>query len=249
MLCRPDAADAPEGWRDMKQAAHKISPRLVLTWLKANLKKKGLGGVVNFAISFVSDSWFDLRYGTSTGGWIPSNQLNTKSGNIKHSMRYQATKIRPLRKLMKILRFPENSVFLDIGCGKGRVLLVASEYGFKKVLGVEFTHDLCEIARRNIYLYRRHNVLTSDIEIVEDDIVNYKMTGDENVFYLYNPFNEVILRQLLENIRESVKENPRKIWLIYHIPDHMDVIDDQDIFVRSAEYFVGGTEFLVYESK
>jgi SAM-dependent methyltransferase len=234
--------------RDMAQAADKISPQFVLGWLKEKLKKKGLRGVADFAISFISDYWFDLRYGTSTSGWIPRNKLITRSNNIHHSGRYQATKVRPFRKLMKLLSFPENSILIDVGCGKGKVLMMASEYGFKKILGVEFSPDLCAIARNNIDVYRkRRSGPVADIEVVESDIIDYDLRGEENVFYLYNPFDDVILGRLIKNIEQSVKKRPRKIWLIYHTPRYTDIIEREKFFTRGCKYYLGGTEFVVYE--
>jgi hypothetical protein len=122
-----------------------------------NLKKNGIIGVVDFAASFVSDYLFDFRYGTSTGGWIPVSQLQINSANVEHSVRYQPTKTRPFRKLLKKLSFPDHSVFVDVGAGKGKALLIASGFGFERLTGIEFAHDLCEIAQSNIDAYRKRS--------------------------------------------------------------------------------------------
>ena len=133
----------------------RISLTYTINWLRKNLKKKGVIGVADFAVSFISDYLFDFRYGTSTGGWIPASQLQINSGNVEHSARYQATKTRPFRKLLKKLSFPKNSVFVDVGAGKGKALLIASGYGFERLSGIEFAHDLCEIAKSNVDVYRK----------------------------------------------------------------------------------------------
>jgi hypothetical protein len=227
----------------------KISPSYALSWLRKNLKKKGVIGVADFAVSFVSDYFFDFRYGTSTGGWTRPTRLQINSGNIGHAFRYQATKTRPFRKLLKRLSFPKNSVFVDVGAGKGKALLIASRSGFKRLLGVEFASDLCKIARSNVDAYRKTSGCDNVFEIIESDIVEYDIGGDENVFYLYNSFDNVVLQKFLNNIKKSLEEYPRKVWLIYHIPVHSHTVENHGLFVKRREYFVAGTEFLVYESE
>lgn len=231
----------------MDAVSDRINARFLLEWLKRNARKKGLGGLADFSVSYVSDYWFDFYYGTSTTGWIPSSQLNTTSVNRQHSERYQATKTRPFKKLMRRLSFPEGSVFIDVGCGKGKVLLIATGFGFARVAGVEFDGDLCRTARMNIEKFRRRTGTTTDVQVIESDILDYEIQPDENVFYLYNSFGEVVLRRFLENVRSSLRVAPRKVWLIYHIPIHTDVVEEMGIFSRRTDHFVGGTDFVVFE--
>jgi hypothetical protein len=233
----------------MTQTEDKISLTYALNWLRKYLKKRGVIGVADFAVSFVSDYLFDFRYGTATGGWIPASQLQINSVNVEHSVRYQSTKTRPFRKLLKKLSFPKNSVFVDVGAGKGKALLIASKYGFQRLSGIEFAHDLCKIAKSNVVAYRKRSGCHGLFEIIESDIVEYDIRSDENVFYLYNSFDEVVLRQFMNNIKKSVDEYPRKVWLIYHIPRHSNAVEDRGLFAKGTEYFEGGTEFVVYESE
>jgi SAM-dependent methyltransferase len=231
----------------MAQTEDKISLSYALTWLRKNLKKKGIIGVAYFAVSFVSDYLFDFRYGTSTGGWIPASQLQINSANVEHSVRYQPTKTWPFRKLLKTLSFPNHSVFVDVGAGKGKALLIASRFGFERLTGIEFAHDLCDIARFNIDAYRKRSGCHELFEIIESDVVDYVIRRDENVFYLYNPFDEVVLRNFLHNIKKSIDQYPRRVWLIYHIAEHSNVVDNHGLFATRTEYSIGGTEFVVYE--
>jgi SAM-dependent methyltransferase len=222
---------------------------LALSWLKKSLREKGPIGVADFAVSFFSDYLFDIRYGTSTGGWIPTSQLQINSSTIDHSVRYQATKARPFRKLLERLSFPKNSVFVDVGSGKGKTLLIASGYGFKRVSGIDFSPYLCEIARSNADVYRtRSGCKEVVIEIIESDIVEYNIRSDENVFYLYNPFDEIILKTFLDNLRKSVDKSYRKVLLIYHIPRCGNAVENHGLFARRTKYFLGGTDFVVYEN-
>jgi tRNA A58 N-methylase Trm61 len=126
---------------------------------------------------------------------------------------------------------------------KGRLLLIASEYGFKRVIGVEFSHDLCEQARKNLLLFRKKVELDVDIEIIESDVVNYEIKDDENVF-LFSPFDEIVMAAVLENINISLEKKLRRVWLIYNSPVHRDIIERN--FVKLKDYVYGGAEFIVY---
>ncbi|HYG86290.1 MAG TPA: class I SAM-dependent methyltransferase [Azospirillum sp.] len=234
--------------RSMEQAVERNSPRFVFDWVRRNVGKKGAGGVLNFALSHFSDYWFDYRYGTTTGGWVAPDKLNADSENQQHSVHYQATKYRPFRSLLKTLSFPEGSVFVDVGCGKGKALLIASRFGFKKALGIEFSPELCQIARENAKIFQSRIANTSEIEIVQSDVLDYQMTHDENVFYLYNPFNEVVMRRFLSRVARSMDEKHRKVWIIYHIAEHGAAIEEHGRFGKAKQYTLGGTEFAVYES-
>jgi SAM-dependent methyltransferase len=233
----------------MEKLGDRVTPRFIGWWLIKKLKEKGFAGVADFAVSKAMDSFFDLYYGTSTSGRIPSRRLDTKSSNIRHSRKYQPTMSRPLKKLFETLSLPDGSVFVDLGSGKGKALLIASRYpAFKKVVGIEFAHDLCHIARKNVDAFIKTGAPVADIEIIESDVLHYKIHKEDNVFFLYNPFDDVILLQLLRNMQLSIKEHPRKVWLSYHTPVHREVIDRYCIFNESKSYFLGGVDFVVYEN-
>jgi cyclopropane fatty-acyl-phospholipid synthase-like methyltransferase len=106
------------------------------------------------AISRVAlDIAFDLRYGTDTIRCTEMNTLAFQSENKKLATLYQASEPQPLRSIMRKLDLPKDSSFVDLGSGKGRVLLIAAQFGFQRVIGVEFSRELCEIARERKSLH------------------------------------------------------------------------------------------------
>ena len=74
-----------------------------------------------------------------------------------------------------------NWLFVDLGCGKGRGLLLAKELGFGKIVGVEFSPSLAKIARRNVTRYKQ-------ISVVQGDASKYIFPPEPIVIYMYNPF-------------------------------------------------------------
>jgi predicted RNA methylase len=148
--------------------------------------------------------------------------------------------------LLKGLGLPRESGFLDLGSGKGRALLLAAQHGFRRVVGVEFSPQLCRLARANIATFEKSTPLPSPIEIVEADAARYEIGSDLNVFYLYNPFEPPVLSKVLENLRRSVASAPRRIWLIYNNPRHHELIRQSGLFGGHSCHDIGGTDFNVY---
>jgi SAM-dependent methyltransferase len=209
-----------------------------------SLKNKGVIRSVQSILSIIEDYWFDIKYGVDTIRWVELDGLEIMSGNKARGGRYQPTRIRHFKKLMSNLSFPTGSVFVDFGSGKGRVLLMATQYDFKRVVGVEFSHDFCEESRKNLLSFKKKNKCYVDVNIIELDVVDYEIKDDENVFFLFSPFDEVVTAEVIKNIKISIKNNPRKIWLIYNNPVHHSIVEEN--FMKLTDYVYAGTKFSVY---
>ena len=211
-----------------------------------SITERGLKRTMQSTLNVLEDHLFDIRYGTDTVRRVSVRALDINSENKGEAKDYIPTRGRAFRKLLDKLSFPSGSVFVDLGSGKGKLLLVASQYEFRRVVGVEFSAELCEIAKWNKSNYHRKKRVNADIEIVNADVVGYDINDDENVFFLFNPFGPVVLGKVLENIKLSLEKQPRKVWLIYNDPAYRDLIEQQGIFVSRQNYVYGGYEFIVY---
>src|SRR5437660_5385663 len=161
--------------------------------LYSSLRSQGIGATVFKLRALALDYLFDLKYGVETCSWSELPRLTVESDNKGRGYGYRPTRVLPLRLLFKSIRpmLAPGSVLLDIGSGKGRVLLVGSEFGFRAVRGVEFARELCQIAKRNIVRFRGKTGTPTEFEIIETDAAQYRIREDENVFILYNPFDDV----------------------------------------------------------
>lgn len=214
-----------------------------------SLRQDGVLKTVKNAARILADYSFDWKYGTDTMRWVDVDSLETDSFNKVHAQRYQASKTRPLLKLFRKLQLPKDGIFVDMGCGKGRVLFIAAQFGFKRVVGIEFCAQLCRQAQENAELFFKKFRESAPIEVIESDASLYEFKGDENIFFLYNPFDSVVLAHVLENISKSVLQAPRDIWLIYNNPVHHEVVQNCRLFAQHQRYEIEGDIFHVYQHR
>jgi hypothetical protein len=137
---------------------------------------------------------------------------------------------------------------VDLGCGKGRILFIASEFGFKEARGVEFAKELCIVARKNCALYQARTGHKTQLKIIESDVTNYEIKPDENVFFLGNPFKGVIISQVLDHIATSLANHPRKVSIIYYNPEEAYAIESRDDFKKVEEISYWGFNFVIYSN-
>ncbi|RJQ56235.1 MAG: class I SAM-dependent methyltransferase [Nitrospiraceae bacterium] len=228
----------------MNAHSAKLSDRILDAY-----KSYGLKSTIQASLVAVLDYLFDFRYGTDTVSHVELKNLDINSENYSRGHRYASTPAIAFKKLLDAIEFPDDSVFVDIGCGKGKMLLLAPHFGFKRVVGVDFSEKLCECARKNISIYQQKTGRNAHIDVIHSDVVHYEIKDDENVFYLFNPFDEVILKKVLDNICSSVEKNPRPVYLIYYIPYYRKIIERHGSFIKLRRYFFSGCEFIIYGNK
>jgi SAM-dependent methyltransferase len=149
---------------------------------------------------------------------------------------------------MRKLDLPRDRAFVDLGSGKGRVLLIAAQFGFDKAVGVEFSPGLCDIARHNVEIFTRRTRITACVDVIESDVALYDIEPEQCIFFIYNPFDDVVMERLVVNLRNSLKHFPRRVWLLYNTPIHAIVIEKSGLFCSCEEFEIGGTEFKVFKN-
>ncbi len=214
--------------------------------LMESVRLRGVKKTIQGIMSKIEDHAFDLRYGTSTAQRMELKDLQIISENKLRGVNYVATHSKPFRKLVRELGLPRDKVFVDLGCGKGKVLMLAAQCGFKRVVGVEFSRDLCLAAKENVAAFQSRARTRTDVVIIESDAMDYAIQTDESIFFLFNPFDEVVLTAVLENIIRSFEKHNRRIWIIYNHPTWSNVIECQKHVVELGKYEFGSTEFCVY---
>lgn len=184
---------------------------------------------------------FDLKYGTDTSGIIEPGALDIPDDQVAHAVRYQTAIVDVFLDILNSLSISyEEFLFVDMGCGKGRALLLASQYPFKGIIGVEISENLHRIASSNISIYRNSMQQCHKVESVCKDAEKYQIPNEKIVFYLYNPFDDHVMRSVLSNIENSIRRHFRDIYIAYLKPMHRDVFDQATFFqvVKETERYV-----------
>jgi predicted RNA methylase len=112
----------------------------------------------------------------------------------------------------------ETFTFIDLGSGKGRALLLAAMYPFAHITGVEVQPELNAIARRNIECFNEPGQQCRSLESLCADAREFEFPLSNIVLYLFNPFPDYVLRDVLANLVSSARRAPRSIFVLYNAP-------------------------------
>lgn len=199
--------------------------------VQKSFRSRGVLGTVKQALSWLngrakrtdSGSEFDEMYGVDTCGIIDLGGLQVDSPNWRYGCRYQAIAPEEFGEIIARLEIQHHDyIFVDIGSGKGRALLLASAFPFKKIIGVEFSIKLHQIASSNIAKYKLEDRSCQDIISLCMDATEFKIPSDPAVFYFYNPCEAPVLRAILKNIEHSLENCSLCVWLVF-----VNVITDE----------------------
>jgi SAM-dependent methyltransferase len=134
--------------------------------------------------------------------------------NAPDRVSYEAAGWRELRRILRPAEVSSDDVFLDLGSGKGRMILLAARYRFRTVIGVEVAEPLTAVARRNLASCRLRP-RCGKIELVNADVLDYEIPDDVSVVYMFNPFRGAIFDAVVAKLIASVDRRPRPLRLIY----------------------------------
>ena len=108
--------------------------------------------------------------------------------------------------------------FIDLGSGKGRTLLMASDYPFRRIVGVEFLPSLDEAAQENLRKYKSESQKCFALESICADATAFPFPADPLVIFLFNPFPESGMRRVVAHLGQSLLAHPRPVYVLYHNP-------------------------------
>ena len=168
---------------------------------------------------------FDVEHGTDTGGLIPGSELGVGHRHDLFIAGYAGVPPSGFRAAMSRwqslgLRYRiEEYAFVDLGCGKGRAVLLASELGFREAVGVELNAGLAEIARANAAIWTTAGKARSPIRIEGGDATEVEWPSGPCLVYLYNPFSEPVMRAVVEGLRKRFGDRRDELEIVYQKPE------------------------------
>jgi SAM-dependent methyltransferase len=235
--------------------------RTILPRIRASIERRGLATTLSRAVLLPIHllkehrsarglsrnsprSEFDTVHGVETdgdlGGWTFLSDLKIPSPNWIHGVNYCG--IEPARFLAALLSLDvrhEDYTFIDFGSGKGRALLMASEFPFRKVVGIEFSAELDAIAKRNVERYGRRPKGCQSVETVCMDFVDFVLPPEPLVLYFFEPCDDVLFARVLANIEQSLVDCPRPLHVVYLGPGNKEAILDKAGFLEKKGRHAG----------
>jgi len=171
---------------------------------------------------------FDRIYQIDTSGYVPVSKMKIDSSLAKKISPYVASQPSIIRRALSALPNVKDYTFVDLGCGKGRATIVAAEFQFSEVIGVEIDPNLAQIAHSNASLYSMwlKSTKASDnfypssrmIKIVEADATKFRPQGNNVVFFCYHAFGDELMSEFVENLNEDLGKTIEHCFFVYYNP-------------------------------
>jgi SAM-dependent methyltransferase len=178
---------------------------------------------------------FEKQLGINTHSIVNLDKLTLATENSDQNHHYQGASYYILFSILnKLPKETQNLEFIDYGCGKGRALFVAEQCGFTNLIGVDIAKELIDDANANKLVYQKKNK-ESKISFLFSDATAYSIPITACVFYFFNPFGEDILQMVIQNIKESLRQHPRKIYCVYLNPKYQTVFEKNNFQIFYTE--------------
>ncbi len=165
------------------------------------------------------DRLFDHKYDIDTSGITQLSELRIIGRNRMYGVAHIASDPDEFAEALASLQIKHGDyVFIDLGSGKGRALLLALHFPFRRIIGVEFALELHRIAQANLMRVAAAGTDVNRIGLVHADATEFELPPEPSVIYLYNPFNDSVMRGVIERVLRSHEEHPRSIYILYCNP-------------------------------
>jgi SAM-dependent methyltransferase len=182
------------------------------------IRAKGLRGTWRAIADRLEEAalepYWERRLGIATSGTVPREALGYAEPEYSH---YAPTAYGNILRMLRALdiRTERREVLIDLGSGKGRVLVMAARHPFARIVGVERSPELAAAARRNVERTRR-NATCQHVEIVTADAASYDVQDAATIVYFASPFSGHVLDAVLDKVRASLERAPRRLRLVSH---------------------------------
>jgi len=209
---------------------------------------RGTGDLLASLWEFARDSTpsrLRSRFGDADYDW--DYRVNTTSGAVGWRDRllgtfyslYQPTEPSAFKEMIETLQQTRNLhldefTFIDLGSGKGRTLLMASDYPFHRIVGVELLPSLHQIAQENLSRYKSESQQCFAVESVCADATSFPLPEEPLLLYLFNPFLESGIRRTVENLKISLELHPRPAYVLYHNPQLEPILAEESFLRKIA---------------
>lgn len=173
-----------------------------------------------YGIGFHRRHPFDRANGTDTSGQVLPEEMNIRPDHPAwpHTVAYGGSQPSVIRAALRALPDLSGATFVDLGCGKGRPLLVATEFPFRDIVGVELSEELARIARANAALIAARHPDRPRARVEVADAATFPLPAGDLVLFLFFPFRAAITTQIVAAIERALEQPRRAVYVIYVNP-------------------------------
>lgn len=162
----------------------------------------------------VRDRGWDRLHGTETEAHVDVRATEQGIPAARSAMPYVASRAGSLGRLLRELPLPRSGTFVDLGCGKGRAMILAAAAGFPRVRGIELSPSLAATARANLQRVGPHFPQCA-FEVEQGDLAALDVRPTDQVFYAFHPCERAVLGRAMQRIAASLRAHPREAWVLW----------------------------------
>jgi SAM-dependent methyltransferase len=175
---------------------------------------------------------FDRIHRTNASGFVSADRLPAHEPARVHAVFYAGSQPSVLREALRALPPLGKCTFVDLGCGKGRPLLVASEFPFRDILGVELSPDLAKLAERNAAIIAGRFPERTPIRVAVGDASDFPIPSGDIVLFLYHPFGAELVAKVVQRIEAALRAEHRSIYIVCYNPTAAHCFDASSLLTR-----------------
>ena len=176
---------------------------------------------------------FDVAEEVDTSGYLSVDKLTADEGMRSLIIPYAGSSPSIIRAAIETLPDVREHAFVDLGCGKGRAMLVASEYALGRVIGVELSPMLVATAQQNVRTALARHPERTPMEVVQANALEFELPRGKVVIYMYHAFGRDLMMQLTAQLGAAVKDGRlSQVFVIYVNPVYAAVLDSSPVLTR-----------------
>ncbi len=179
---------------------------------------------------------FDIEFGVRTSGLVAGRHLKIGHPHDRHFTAYYGVAPSIFRSILVRWRrcrpaaHIDEFTFVDLGAGMGRAALLAAEYPFRGVVGIELHPTLARIARKNMAVWRTAGRARAPMRIVCKDAAEFELPTGPCVVFLFNPFAGPVLRRVLARWSRSLAGREGLLDILYVNNEQERILERQPGF-------------------
>jgi predicted RNA methylase len=188
------------------------------------LRREGPARTFGALCHRASERYFEWRLGIRSSEIVSNEELGFTDPDCHY---YLATSFSGFRRLIRFVDHgAERGTFVDFGAGMGRAVVLAAMRPYRRVVGVELSPELCEVAQANLARVRPR-LRCADVSVLQSDATKFRIPDDMTVAFFQNPFHGDVLDRVVENVARSLEASPRLLHVVSNSPSLESAFEQQ----------------------